>query len=106
MRSLNVVLTLAAALSACTDDPSIAHEDALDQQAGTWCERIGHPDRFCEASFRYAYGYTSESAVSDADQQACLADMGESVRGADGWQCPASCDAIWLADGASGPIWP
>jgi hypothetical protein len=32
--------------------------------------------------------------------------MAESMRAADGWRCPASCDAIWPADGEAGPIWP
>ena len=106
MRSTLVVATLAAALSACgTDSPSVVHEDALEEQALAWCEQIRQPDRFCKASFRSFYGYRSSEPVSAGDQQSCLADMAATVRGEDGWSCPASCDAIWLPAGERGPIW-
>jgi len=101
-----LVLTIVAAMSACTDEPGIDHEDALEQQATAWCAHIRHADLFCHASFRSAYGYETSGDVDLAAQQTCLADMAETTRSEAGWQCPASCDAIWLSDGQPAPIWP
>jgi hypothetical protein len=101
-----VVGTLVAALSACADEPGVDREAALEEQATAWCAHIGHPDLFCHASFRSAYGYQTSGDVDVAAHQTCLADMAESARSEAGWQCPASCDAIWLGAGQPAPIWP
>jgi len=108
MRLSIATVMLAAGLCACTDadtSPLMTHADALDAQATAWCAHIRHPDIYCEASYRYIYGYLDDNAVSLSDHQACLADMTHSPREADGWRCPTSCDAIWLADGEAGPVW-